>query len=143
MKGISIRIGLAIALFCSFGASVHAADVAVIVNKSNSNEITRTMIEKIFTGDMALWPGGGAIAALDLPESSDVRASFTQQLLGKSVVSLKAVWSVKLFSGKATPPKTMNTDEEVRSAVANNKNAVGYIKASSVDGSVKAVLTLK
>ena len=107
------------------------------------DEIVRTMIEKIYSGDVSAWPGGGGVAAFDLPERSPVRAAFTSALLGKSVAVMKAQWAVKLFSGRGTPPRVAGSDGEVKRAVAANKNAIGYIKASSVDGSVKTVLTLR
>jgi hypothetical protein len=45
-----------------------------------------------------------------------------------------------VFSGKALPPKQMGSDDEMKKFVASNKGAIGYIKASSLDDSVKAVV---
>lgn len=137
-----IKVSVAV-LFLSFAGAVYAADIAVIVNKANTNDVNRSMIQKIYSGDMAAWPGGGSIAAFDLPEDSSDRAAFSSALLGKSVSSLKAQWAAKLFSGRATPPKVLGSDQDVKRAVAGNKNAVGYISASSADDSVKTVLTLR
>jgi ABC-type phosphate transport system substrate-binding protein len=131
------------ALFFSFAVSARAADIVVIVNKDNGNEITRGIVEKIYTGDMSAWPSGISIRALDLPEDSSDRAVFTSLLLGKTVANVKAAWAVKLFSGRAIPPTVVGSDEEVKRLIALHANAIGYIKASSLDNSVKAVLTLK
>ena len=120
-----------------------AADIAVIVNKNNAADVSRPVVESIYKAEQSGWSTGGSVVIYDLPENSESRAAFTQQLLGKTVQGLKAIWSMKLFSGRGTPPKVMNSEEDVRSAVAANKNAIGYIKASSVDNSVKVVLTLK
>ncbi len=124
-------------------AAVSVAEIAVIVNSGNSNAVSRDMVEKIYSGDLNLWPAGGAVNALDLPADSADRASFTTGLLGKSVPAMKALWAAKLFSGRATPPKMLGSEGDVKRAVAGNKNAIGYINASSVDGSVKVVLTIK
>lgn len=143
MKRISLHI-LLLATFSLFlAAAAYAADMVVIVNKGNTNDVSKNMIEKIYTGDMALWPNGGGIVAVDLPEDSSDRAAFTSMLLGKSVSSLKAQWAVKLFSGRATPPRVVGSDDDVKRTVAGNKNAIGYIKASSLDDSVKVVATLR
>lgn len=131
------------ALMLLFAAPVLAADIAVIVNKDNTNSIGKDMVERIYRGDVTSWPGGGVIVPLDMPESSGDREAFTSSLLGMSVSKLKASWAVKLFSGKATPPKTVGSDDEMIRAVAGNKNAIGYVSASSVTGSVKVVLTLR
>ncbi len=143
MKRTYFIILLCSALFLTNAAAAHAVDLAVIVNKNNGDEVTRDMAEKIYKGDLISWPAGGVIVPLDQPEDSEERASFCSRLLDKSVSKIKALWTMKLFSGKATPPKVVNSDAEMTSFVATNKNAIGYIKASSLDNSVKAVLTLK
>jgi ABC-type phosphate transport system substrate-binding protein len=61
-------------------------------------------------------------------------------VLGKTVGNVKAIWAQLVFSGRALPPKQAASDDEVKKLVAGNKNAIGYIKASSVDDSVKAVI---
>lgn len=143
MNRTAMQIILAAVLLMCSAVAVHAADIVVIVNKANTAGITRTVIEKIYKGEMTNWPNGAKIEPLDLPEKSPVRASFTSLLLGKSVVSIKAVWQVKLYSGRGIPPRVLNSDDEVKGTVAANQNAIGYIEASHLDGSVKAVLTLK
>ena len=143
MKKSVLYILMTAALVLLLSAVVHAAEIAVIVNKNNANDVSRDVVEKIYKGELNQWKGGGAITILDLPEDSPDRAAFTSQLLGKTVPGMKAVWAVKLFSGKATPPKVMDSDEAVRRAVAGNPHAIGYVKASSVNDSVKVVLTLK
>lgn len=144
MRRASIHLFIfVIVLLLGSANAAHAADMAVIVNKANMSAVDRSMVEKIYKAEMASWPGGGAIIAIDLPESSDDRSAFTSMLLGKTVSNVKALWTMKLFSGKATPPKIVNSDAEVKSAVAGNKNAIGYIRASSLDDSVKAVVTVR
>lgn len=143
MKRISLSVILIACLIAIFAAAVQAAELAVIVNKNNAADVNKAMIEKIYSGDMGMWPQGGLIAPIDFPAESAERAAFATRLLGKSGSAYMAAWSIKLFSGKATPPKVMSSDDEVKQAVAGNKNAIGYIKSSSVDGTVKSVLTLK
>ncbi len=138
-----IQAVIAVTIVGMLAAPAAAAEIAVIVNKNNTNEVTRDMIERIYKAELGAWPGGSSTAIFDLPDNSETRAAFTQQLLGKSVSAIKALWTVKLFSGKATPPKVLNSDADMKSAVAGNPNAIGYIKASNTDSSVKVVLTLQ
>jgi ABC-type phosphate transport system substrate-binding protein len=121
----------------------YAEGVVVIVNKENSNSIDKNLIVKIYTGDSKNWPGGGGITPYDLPEDSPQRASFSSGVMGKSVSNMKALWAQNIFSGKAAPPKAVTSDDEVKKAVSSNKSAIGYINASSADGSVKVVLSEK
>ncbi len=45
-----------------------------------------------------------------------------------------------MFTGKALPPKVGVSEEDVKKAVAANKNAIGYIQMHNVDDSVKVVV---
>ena len=52
------------------------------------------------------------------------------------------MWARITFTGKGTPPKELKSDAEVKAFVAANPRAIGYVDASAVDSSVKAVLKL-
>jgi ABC-type phosphate transport system substrate-binding protein len=134
LKIFSLLIGL------SLSTSVWADNVAVIVNKDNDHAINKALIAKIYTGKDKEWSNGDKILLLDLPENSPTRVSFSNDILGKSVSGLKFTWAQMMFSGVAVPPKVVQSDEEVKKYVAENKNAIGYIKASSLDDSVKVVI---
>ena len=53
---------------------------------------------------------------------------------------MKLVWSQMMFSGQSLPPKQVASDDEMKKMVSANVNAIGYIKASSLDDSVKVVI---
>ncbi len=127
-------------LWLALAVSAGAADMVVIVNNGNTNSVDQGIVKKIYTGKMKSWSDGGSVKALDLPETSPVRETFSSSVLGKSVSNIKSLWAQMIFSGKATPPKVVGSDDEVKKIVATDKNAIGYIAASSLDGSVKAVL---
>ena len=56
---------------------------------------------------------------------------------------MKAYWSKLVFTGKGTPPAELANEAAVLSHVAANPDAIGYVDAASVDGSVKVVLTIE
>ncbi len=121
-------------------APAMASDVAVIVNKGNGNAVDKALVAKIYFGEAKSWSDGSAIVAYDLPEEKPERASFSTDHLGKSVSNMKALASRNMFSGKAVPPKELSSDDEVKKSVAANKAAIGYIRTSSVDDTVKVIL---
>lgn len=127
-------------LACAIPSLALADGVVVIVNKANANAIDKALVARIYMGESRTWAGGGSIAAYDLPDDNLLREDFDGAIVGKSEASLKALWSQNVFSGKALPPKTAASDEEVKKAVAANKNAIGYIQARNVDDSVKVVV---
>lgn len=140
-----VRIVLnAVCLLLLMTGSVFAAEeLAVIVNKENSNAVDRAMISKIYLGNISRWPSGGAVVALDQPEESPTTAAFAARIVGKPIRSIKDLWAQNVFTGKAIPPKVLANDEEVKKMVARSKNSIGYIKSSSADNSVKVVFTVR
>lgn len=142
----SLRIGsgmstlLAIMALSLLATVAHGADFAVIINKDNASPVDKATVAAIYGGDLKSWKDGSPVMAIDLPESNPIRASFTTEVLGKSVANVKALWAQMIFSGKALPPKQAASDDDVKKLVSANKGAIGYIKQSSVDDSVKAIL---
>jgi len=140
MKKAFCALTSAVMLLTVLVLPARPADVAVIVNKANSNAVDKAMIKRIFSGDTDIWPDGGAITPIDQPEDNPLRDSFYSSVLGKSSYNMKSIWAQKIFTGNGVPPKVAGSDDDVKKAVAGNKNAIGYIKSSSLDDSVKAVL---
>jgi len=128
---------MAVALLAT---AARAGDFAVIVNKENTSPVDKETVAKIYTGELKSWKDGAPVVAIDLPESNPVRASFSTEVLGKAVGNVKALWAQMIFSGKALPPKQVASDEDVKKLVSANKGAIGYVKQSSVDDSVRVAL---
>jgi ABC-type phosphate transport system substrate-binding protein len=131
---------LLLAVLAASAAPALAGDLVVIVNKGNDNAIDKGLVVKIYTGESKSWGNGGAIAPCDLPDDNPERAEFANDVVGKTPANMKALWAQNVFAGKAVPPKQFGSDDDVKKAVAANKNAIGYIKASSADDTVKVVV---
>lgn len=129
----------ALLLGALLNAPAQADDVVVIVNKDNTNPINRALVVKIYTGAARGWPDGTPIFALDQDDDSPIRADFYANVIGKSRAIVKAIWAQNIFSGKGLPPKIVNPDNAMKKLVSGNTSAIGYIRASSVDDSVKVV----
>ena len=117
-----------------------AGDVVVIGNKGNPNAVDKAFVIKVYTGQTKTWADGGPVFAIDQGVDSAIRADFYSSILGKSSANMKAVWAQNIFSGKGLPPKIVDPDTEVKRTVGANQNAIGYIKASSVDDTVKVLV---
>ena len=121
-------------------ASVHAySDIAVVVNVNNNSELSKSDIKKIYLAKKRTFSNSSPVVMVDQPSGSKIKQEFGKELLGKDQRRLKAYWSRLIFTGKATPPEEMETDEEIKAFVALNPGAIGYIDAASVDDSVKVV----
>jgi ABC-type phosphate transport system substrate-binding protein len=126
----------------ALGAGAANAEVVVIVNPANAASVSTEQIAALYLGNATTFPDGSTAALADQPESAGVRGDFYQKATGRSSAQAKATWARLTFTGKATPPKELKSDAEVKAFVASNPKAIGYIDSSAVDGSVKAVAKL-
>ena len=115
------------------------AEIAVIVNPANTSTTQAADVQRIFLGKSKSFPGGGEAMPFNLKDGNASRGVFDQGILNKNASQVKAYWSQLVFTGKGSPPKDAADDEEMKKWVAANANAIGYIDAGKVDGSVKVL----
>lgn len=110
--------------------------IAVIVHKDNKiADMKKEDIQKIFLGEITDWSkvGGesGVIRVITREEGSGTRGAFEELVLGKDASGQE----LKIFD-KAN---VQNSTGAVRTAVAADKNAIGYVSLGSLNADVKAV----
>ena len=120
--------------------SASAAPFTVIVNASvRGKSITRETLTQVFLGRIERWADGRPITPVDLSVTSEVRKTFSQDVLGMTVFHVRGHWLRTLASGHI-PPLTRATDEEVIAFVAANPGGIGYVAQGAVlPATVKAV----
>ena len=119
-----------------------AADdaVVVIIHKDNPHAIDRNYLVAIYTGRLKGWPDGSPVFPLDQSDGTSAREAFYLQFIGRTAANMQAVWAQNIFSGKGLPPKIASPDSEMKRIVSTNRNAIGYIRASEVDDTVRVLL---
>ncbi|MBI2382432.1 MAG: phosphate ABC transporter substrate-binding protein [Gammaproteobacteria bacterium] len=127
---------LASLLALSLAAS---ADTVVVVHPSNGNALDQAAIARIFLGKAKSFPDGAQVVPINQKEGAPAREAFNTQYVQKNGNQLKAYWSQLVFTGKGTPPKEVDNDDEVKKLIAANPNMIGYVDAAKVDASVKVV----
>ncbi|RJG11650.1 hypothetical protein [Massilia cavernae] len=127
-------LGAALALAAAVPA--HAELVVVVGAKSPAGTMSNEQVAQVFLGKSS------AMTPVDQPESAPVRAEFYKKVAGKEAAQAKALWSKLVFTGKASLPKEMAGNAEVKKAVAADPKAIGYIEKSAMDDTVKAVLSV-
>lgn len=127
-------IGLTLLLLFSFDSRAFAAnEYAVFTLNQEFDELTRSKARMLYRGK-AKSLQGTRIELSDWPESSSERSEFYQSLLGKDVAQMNAYWASLSFSGKARPPKEMDS-ASVSSLVlwlAEKSNRIGYAPLSEI-----------
>lgn len=122
------------------GAAAEQA-LAIIVNQSNSVEnFSLDELRKIFLGERAHWPNGRRITLVMLDASQPERKVVLRDIYGMSEKDFNNHFIQGVFTGAVfVSPKTLATSADVRKFVFNVPGAIGYVRASDVDSSVKVL----
>ena len=132
MKKIFLATALSV---CSLNAF---AEVAVIVNPANSNQLDANAIKKIYLGKSKSFDDGMKVNPVN-QDGNSVADEFNDKVVGKSGSQLNAYWSKLVFTGKGTPPEKLSNDQAVIDFVSSNKDGIGYIDSAKVTDSVKVI----
>lgn len=117
------------------------ADIAVIVHPSNSNAMDSSEISRLFLGKSKKFPDGSVAIPLNQIETTSATGQFNSKALKKSSSQLKAYWSKLVFTGKGSPPKSVDNNVAVIDLVASNPNIIGYVDSSAITDKVKVLTT--
>jgi ABC-type phosphate transport system substrate-binding protein len=114
--------------------------LAVIVNKANPvRELARDELRPIFQTTKKAWSSGEDAQPINLPEDSPLRNDFDQAVLGLDPERVARYWTDRKVRGGARPPIRVATTGAVLKAVATKPGAIGYVRLSEVNNSVKVV----
>ena len=105
--------------------------VAIVVNPANTvGTLGKDQVKKIFAGQIANWKElGGADAPISLyirEDGSGTRETFEERALDKGECSPKS--------------NVANSNGAMKTAVAQDKNAIGYVSIGHLDDKVKGVV---
>lgn len=128
---------LASAISLMAAASPAVAELVIVVNPQNP-------ATRMFPSQAAQFFLGGSVlfTPVEQAESSAIRAEFYKKVLEKEPAQVQAIWSKLTFTGKAKPPREYKSSAEVKKAIAESQNAIGYIEKSAVDDTVKVIATI-
>lgn len=118
------------------------ADIAVIVNKDNTNDISSSDVRKIFLQKIRYTPDGTKVKRYNYTGNEAATRLFNSKVLKKDGSRLNSYWARMLFSSKGAPPKDFDSADEIKQRVASNKSALSFINVSDVDDSVKVLFTI-
>jgi ABC-type phosphate transport system substrate-binding protein len=128
--------GLAYAPSSAAGGEV----LAVIVNKSNPvSVLSQNELRPIFQTTKKIWSSGEDAIPINLPEDNPLRNDFDQAVLGLDPERVARYWTDRKVRGGARPPVRVPNTPAVLRAVATKAGAVGYVRLSEVNSSVKVV----
>jgi hypothetical protein len=123
-------------IFVSFSSF---AEVSVIVNSANTDQINAKLIKRIYLGKIKAFPNGKKVKVLTLKDNAPETETFRQTALKKSNSQFKSYWSKLAFTGKGTPPTEVSSAVEMINAVKADASSIGFVDSSAVTGDVTVV----
>lgn len=116
-------------------------NLAVIVNLSNPVEnFSMADLRKIFLGERTHWPSGRRITLVMMEPGQPERAVVLRDICQMNETDFNNHFLHGLFTGDVlVSPKTLASPVGVRKFVFNVPGAIGYLRATDVDASIKVV----
>ena len=110
------------------------SDFVIVANKQMAgSSINKKALKGIYLREVKNWGNGNEIIVVNLEDGGD----FYQNLFGKSAVQMQAYWLNMRIKYSVDLPVTKKDSASVKQFVASNKGAIGFIKKSELDDSVK------
>jgi phosphate transport system substrate-binding protein len=139
LRLLAIALG-AVLLTAPRGASAPASEpLAIVVNKSNpTTEVSLADLRKIYRGQRGRWSNGRRVTLVMRDPGAPERNAILRSLYGLDEESYRRGFLQAVFTGEAgDAPKMLATSNGVLRFVFNVPGAIGYVRVSDVDGSVK------
>ena len=116
-----------------------AEPLAIVVNKSNPlSEISLADLRRVFRGQRNRWTNGRRVTLVMRDPGAPEREAILRSLYGLDEEEYRRTFLQAVFTGEATDaPKTLASTNGVLRFVYNVPGAIGYVRASDVDASVK------
>lgn len=142
LKGLAASFLMAAAVMQGVA---QAADVAVIVNRSNPEALTIEQIKNIYSDQVTTWRSGQRIELYNLPDTQESREIFARNVLGMSGQASAAAESQRKTNNTLKNPSMTKRERLVVSIVAQKRNAIGYVPVYLVEDrkDVRVVKILK
>jgi phosphate transport system substrate-binding protein len=115
--------------------------LAIIVNQSNTiDDLSLKELRTVFLGERSHWPNGRRITLVMMDPGLSERKAVLRDVYHMNETEFSRHFLQGLFTGEVfVSPKTLSTSVGVRKFVFNVPGAIGYLRASEVDGTVKVI----
>ncbi|MDM7862341.1 hypothetical protein QTP81_17165 [Alteromonas sp. ASW11-36] len=124
-----------------FAVAADASDsLVVVVHAGNAIEaLSKKQVIDIYMGRYSSFPNGQPAAPIDFPDESVEKALFYQLLVNQDLRKIRSYWSRLLFSGRAKPPRELETASEIAQYLDTDINTLAYVPRSQVTTEMKIV----
>ena len=118
-----------------------AEPLVIVVNRSNPvDDLSFAELRRIFLGNRSYWANGRRITLVMRDPGEPERKTILRDVCGMNEDQLKTHFLHGLYTGEIlVSPKILSTPMGVRKFIFNVPGAIGYLRVSDVDNTVKVV----
>jgi len=131
LRRVLVSFVLAAGLAVLATSSPAATPFRVIVHHEvKGGKISRAALSSIFLKQAPKWGDGSVIAPVDQSVRSEVRRTFSGDVLLQGIAEVQIYWQRRMSSG-VTPPPVKISDDDVVAFVGSTPGAIGYVSATT------------
>jgi ABC-type phosphate transport system substrate-binding protein len=121
--------------------NVPSEALAIVVNQSNTvNTMSSAELRDVFLGIRSHWPNGRRVTIVMRDLEDTERQAIVRDVCGMSEQQFKTHFVRGLYAGEIlASPKILSSVTGVRRFIFNVPGAIGYLRLSDVDSSVKTL----
>jgi phosphate transport system substrate-binding protein len=118
-----------------------ARSLAIVVNTANPvDNLSMAELRKVFLGERSHWPNGRRITLVMMDQGQPERTTLIREVCQMSESDFNKHFLHGLFTGEVfVSPKTLSSPVGVRKFIFNVPGAIGYVRLSDVDSTVKVL----
>lgn len=138
----TVAITTTLALWAS--GAVADEPLVIIVNPANAvSTLSVPDLTNIYRGEKSRWPNGKLILLLMAAPGSPERTAVLKKIYKMSESDYLKYFIQASFTGEVSAaPKDLDSAAQIKQTVASNPGAIGYVKQSDADSTVKVILTV-
>jgi phosphate transport system substrate-binding protein len=122
-------------------ANHESRSLAIVVNTANPvDNLSMAELRKVFLGERSHWPNGRRITLVMMDPGQAERIALIREVCQMSESDFNKHFLHGLFTGEVfVSPKTLSSPVGVRKFIFNVPGAIGYVRLSDVDSTVKVL----
>lgn len=111
------------------GSNAASANIIIVHAAVGVSVLNQTDLRALFTMRATRWPDQTPVHVVVLSDRDPLHREFVKSSLGMFPYQLRMIWDRNTFSGKAYPPITVPSREQMLKVIQQTPGAVGYLDA--------------
>lgn len=137
------QVFLTIILLTLSSTSLASERIVVVANiAQNSVTLSKSQVRDLFMSGTS--PDSLSLSPLSIAPGDQSRTVFNTRIIGLPESRIQAYWAQMRFSGRLTPPKEVESAEQMLDYLRANEGSIGYLPESTqLPESLKVVYTTR